>query len=135
MSGLNVPPLVTHVNAFITLDTLFDNMITIDFDVSRVVRSSHTYAESSTLYMLQIANPLDTDMEITFTQVDSGVNGETYAHFDQAFDSFVIPAHSTANSGTVKNVLLVKGALASLGIIPLEVLDVFSTATVKCVAT
>ena len=110
-------------------------MITINFDVSRVVRSSHTYAESSTLYTLQIANPLDTDMEITFTQVDSGVNGETYAHFDQAFESFVIPAHSTANSGTVKNVLLVKGALASLGIIPLKVLDVFSTATVKWVAT
>ncbi|RPD52770.1 hypothetical protein L227DRAFT_646291 [Lentinus tigrinus ALCF2SS1-6] len=110
LKGLNVPPIVTHINAFITLDTLIDNYITINFD---------------------IANPLDTDMEITFTQVDSGVDGDTYAHFDQAFDSFVMPAHSTANSGTVKNVLLVKGALASLGIIPLGKLDVFSTATVK----
>ena len=110
LKGLNVPPIVTHINAYITLDTLIDNYITIDFD---------------------IANPLDTDMEILFTQVDSGVNGETYAHFDQPFDSFVIPAHSTANSGSVPNVLLTQGAIASLGIIPLGELDVFSVATVK----
>ncbi len=79
----------------------------------------------------QIANPLDTGMEIPFTPVDSGLDGITYAHFDQAFDSFVIPAKSTANSGTVKNVLLTQGALASLGIIPFGKLDVFSVATVK----
>ncbi|RDX40651.1 hypothetical protein OH76DRAFT_1365915 [Lentinus brumalis] len=112
LKGLNVPPIVTHINAFITLDTLIDNYITIDFD---------------------IANPLDTDMEITFTQVDSGVDGVTYAHFDQGFDSFVVPAHGSANSGTVKNVLLVKGAIASLPIIPLGRLDVFAAATVKYV--
>lgn len=70
-------------------------------------------------------------MQITFTQVDSGVNNETYAHFDQAFDSFIIPAHGTANSGRVENVLLTQGALASLGIIPLGELDVFSAVTVK----
>ena len=110
LKGLNVPAFLTHINAYITLDTLITNMITIDFD---------------------IANPLDTDMEITFLQVDSGVNGETYAHFDQAFENFVIPAHSTRNSGTVKNVLLTKGALASLAIIPLGKLDVFNAATVK----
>ena len=110
LTGLNVPAVVTHINAYITLDTLVTNMITIDFD---------------------IANPLDTDMEITFLQVDSGVNGQTYAHFDQAFDNFVIPAHSTRNSGSVKNVLLTKGALASLVIIPLGKLDVFNAASVK----
>ncbi|KAI0773181.1 hypothetical protein BD413DRAFT_603560 [Trametes elegans] len=110
LHGLDVPPIVQHINAYITLDTLFDNFITIDFD---------------------IANPLDTEMQITFTQVDSGLDDTTYAHFDQAFDSFVIPAKSTANSGAVKNVLLTKGALASLGIIPIGQLDVFSTATVK----
>ena len=70
-------------------------------------------------------------MEITFTQVDSGLDNVTYAHFDQAFDSFVVPAKGTANSGTVKNVLLTKGALASLGIIPVGKLDVFNAATVK----
>ncbi|KAL1943642.1 hypothetical protein VTO73DRAFT_4087 [Trametes versicolor] len=110
LKGLSVPPIVAHINAFITLDTLFDNFITIDFD---------------------IANPLDTDMEITFTQVDSGLDGVTYAHFDQAFDSFVVPAKGTANSGTVKNVLLTQGAIASLGIIPVGKLDVFSAATIR----
>ncbi|KAI9066059.1 hypothetical protein FKP32DRAFT_1566723 [Trametes sanguinea] len=110
LKGLNVPPIVTHINAYITLDTLVDNFVTIDFD---------------------IANPLDTDMEITFTQVDSGLNGEIYAHFDQAFDSFVIPAHGTANSGSVPNVLLTQGAIATLGIIPEGKLDVFNAATVK----
>ncbi|KAI0354382.1 hypothetical protein OH77DRAFT_1404952 [Trametes cingulata] len=110
LKGLNVPPIVTHINAYITLDTLIDNFITIDFD---------------------IANPLDTDMQITFTQVDSGLDGETYAHFDQAFDSFVVPAKGSANSGSVPNVLLTKGAIASLGIIPVGKLDVFNAATVK----
>ncbi|KAI8977823.1 hypothetical protein BD414DRAFT_466746 [Trametes punicea] len=110
LKGLNVPPIVTHINAYITLDTLFDNYVTIDFD---------------------IANPLDTDMQITFAQVDSGLDGTTYAHFDQAFDSFVIPAKSTANSGPVPNVLLTKGAIATLGIIPEGKLDVFNAATVK----
>ncbi|EIW52711.1 uncharacterized protein TRAVEDRAFT_134842 [Trametes versicolor FP-101664 SS1] len=107
LKGLSVPPIVAHINAFITLDTLFDNFITIDFD---------------------IANPLDTDMEITFTQTQKF---NTYAHFDQAFDSFVVPAKGTANSGTVKNVLLTQGAIASLGIIPVGKLDVFSAATIR----
>ncbi|KAI0668274.1 hypothetical protein C8Q78DRAFT_1081656 [Trametes maxima] len=110
LKGLNVPPFVTHINAFITLDTLLDNLITIDFD---------------------IANPLDTDMEIQFTQVDSGLDNVTYAHFDQAFDNFVVPAKGSANSGSVKNVLLTRGALDSLGIIPVGKLDVFNTVTVK----
>ncbi|KAI0821788.1 hypothetical protein BC628DRAFT_1341231 [Trametes gibbosa] len=110
LKGLNVPPIVTHINAFLTLDTIVDNFITIDFD---------------------IANPLDTDMEITFTQVDSGLDGVTYAHFDQAYDSFVVPAKGTANSGTVRNVLLPQGAIPSLAIIPVGKLDVFNAATVK----
>ncbi|KAI0063538.1 hypothetical protein BV25DRAFT_1915044 [Artomyces pyxidatus] len=109
LQGLNVPPVITHIEAFITLDTLFDNMITINFD---------------------IANPLDTDLTVLFSQVDSGVNGQNYAHFDENFSGFKIPAHGTANSGTFGNVLLTKGALASLGIIPLGVLDVFADATV-----
>ncbi|KAI0660249.1 hypothetical protein C8Q70DRAFT_914138 [Cubamyces menziesii] len=114
LKGLNVPPIVTHINSYITLDTLIDNYVSIDFD---------------------IANPLDTDMQITFTQVDAGLDGTIYAHFDQAFDSFVVPAHSTANSGTVKNVLLTQGALATLNIIGAGELDVFSAATIKSVPT
>ena len=72
-------------------------------------------------------------MEIQFAQVDAGVNGETFARFDNGFDSFVIPAHGTANSGRVKNVLLTQGAIATLGIIPLGKLDTFAAVTVKCV--
>ncbi|EPQ57376.1 hypothetical protein GLOTRDRAFT_120580 [Gloeophyllum trabeum ATCC 11539] len=108
LKGLNVPPIITHINVYIGLSTLFDNIVDINFDVS---------------------NPLDTPLVIEFVQDDSGVNGDIYAHFDQAFDSFVVPPHSTANSGTFGNVVLVKGALASLGIIPLGYLDVFSVAT------
>ncbi|KAA1471743.1 hypothetical protein DENSPDRAFT_133322 [Dentipellis sp. KUC8613] len=110
LQALNVPPIITHINAFISLDSLLSNEIEINFD---------------------IANPLDTDMTIEFSQVDSGVNGETYAHFDQSFSSFTIPAHGTANSGTFGHVVLTQGALNSLGIIPLGELDVFAVSTVR----
>lgn len=107
---MNAPKILTHINAFITLDTLLDNLISINFDLS---------------------NPLDADLNVQFVQVDSGVNGETFAHFDQAFDNFVVPAHGSANSGTFGNVLLTQGAIASLGIIPLGSLDVFAAQTVQ----
>ncbi|TFK54041.1 hypothetical protein OE88DRAFT_1732763 [Heliocybe sulcata] len=108
LTGMNAPPIITHINVYIGLSTLFDNKVDINFDVH---------------------NPLDTPLVIEFVQDDSGVNGETYAHFDQTFDDFVVPPRSTANSGTFGNVVLVKGALASLVIIPLGRLDVFSVAT------
>ena len=59
------------------------------------------------------------------------MNGEIFAHFDQAFDNFVVPAHGSANSGTFGNVLLTQGALASLGIIPLGELDIAAALTVE----
>ncbi|KAI0710861.1 hypothetical protein C8Q76DRAFT_623714 [Earliella scabrosa] len=108
--GLNVPPIVTHINVFLGLSALGTNMITIDFDVS---------------------NPLDTDFEIAFAQVDAGVRGDTYVHVAHAFQGFVIPAHSTVNSGPVKDVLLVKGALQSIGLIAIHRFDVFAAATVN----
>jgi hypothetical protein len=73
-------------------------------------------------------------MHIAFVQADAGVNGETYAHFDQSFTSFTVPAKGTANSGRFGNVLLTKGALTSLGIIPVGHLDVFAATTVMCVS-
>lgn len=85
------------------------------------------------LLACQIANPLNVDMHIEFAQADAGVGGETYAHFDQPFTSFVIPAKGTANSGKFGNVVLTKGALLSLPIIPSGHLDVFAAATVTCV--
>jgi hypothetical protein len=72
-------------------------------------------------------------MHIAFVQADSGVNGETYAHFDQSFTGFTVPAKGTANSGKFGNVLLTKGALISLGIIPVGHLDAFAATTVMCV--
>ena len=42
-------------------------------------------------------------MHVTFVQANSGVNGETYAHFDQPLDQpftgLTVPAKGTANSG------------------------------------
>ena len=73
-------------------------------------------------------------MHIRFVQADAGVNGETYAHFDQSFTGFTVPAKGTANSGRFGNVLLTKGALTSLGIIPVGHLDVFAATTVMCVS-
>ncbi|KAG6891741.1 hypothetical protein C0992_006161 [Termitomyces sp. T32_za158] len=79
----------------------------------------------------QIHNPLDSDLVFEFIQSDSGVNGQTYAFFGQHFDSFVVPPGQTVNSGTVPNVLLVQGAMKSLGIIPLGMLDVSAAATLR----
>jgi hypothetical protein len=73
-------------------------------------------------------------MYIAFAQVDAGVGGETYAHFDESFTGFTVPAKGTANSGKFGNVVLTKGALASLLIIPLGHLDVFAKTTVMYVS-
>ena len=56
--------------------------------------------------------------------------GQTFAQFSQGFDSFVVPPGQTVNSGVFPNVLLSQGAIASLAIIPLGVLDVQAGATV-----
>jgi hypothetical protein len=82
----------------------------------------------------KITNPLDAELEISFVQADGLINGEIYAHLDQAFSSFVIPPKQTVNSGKFGNVKLVKGALASLPIIPLGYLDIQSAATTRSVS-
>jgi hypothetical protein len=73
-------------------------------------------------------------MHILYVQVDSGVGGETYAHFGQSFTDLTVPAKGTANSGRFGDVVLTKGALLSLPIIPLGHLDVFATVTVMYVS-
>lgn len=60
------------------------------------------------------------------------VNGEIYAHFVQSFSNFVIPPGHTVNSGMFGHVKLVKGAMASLQIIPLGYLDVQTANTIRC---
>ncbi|KAH9083581.1 hypothetical protein EDB83DRAFT_2511885 [Lactarius deliciosus] len=109
LAGLNAPPIITHINVYVPLSAIVDSLVSIDFD---------------------IANPLDTDMHVTFAQADAGVDGETFARFDQPFTGFSVPARGTANSGKFGNVLLTKGALRSLPIIPLGRLDVFAATTV-----
>ncbi|KAF7321550.1 hypothetical protein MKEN_00676000 [Mycena kentingensis (nom. inval.)] len=109
LQGLNQPNLITHVHVIITLDSLVTNLVSIDFDMQ---------------------NPLDTELTLKHVQSDSGLNGQTYAFFSQDLE-FTIPAHGTANSGTIPNVLLTQGALASLAIIPEGKLDIFAAATVE----
>ncbi|KAG2131418.1 uncharacterized protein EDB93DRAFT_1255529 [Suillus bovinus] len=110
VTGLNVAPIISHLYPEITLATLVTNEINLSFDVT---------------------NPLDTELEILFVQADGLVNGEIYAHLDQTFSSFVIPPKQTVNSGKFGNVKLVKGALASLPIIPLGYLDIQSVVTTR----
>jgi hypothetical protein len=76
-------------------------------------------------------NPLDTDLVVEFVQSNSGEFNETFAFFAEPIENFVIPAHGTANSGTINNVLLTQGAIASLAIIPDEKLDIQAAATVQ----
>ncbi|KAF5351977.1 hypothetical protein D9756_007389 [Leucocoprinus leucothites] len=108
--GLNHPNIITHAHVVISLESLTTNLVSVDFDVQ---------------------NPLDTDMVIEFVQSNGGVDGTTYAFFRQAFENFVIPPGQTVNSGLFDNVLLTQGALASLDIIPLGVLDIDAANTVR----
>ncbi|KAJ7782963.1 hypothetical protein B0H16DRAFT_1494883 [Mycena metata] len=110
LQGLNQPNLITHVNVFITLDSLVTNLVSIDFDMQ---------------------NPLDTELVVEFVQSNSGEFNETFAFFAAAIENFVIPAHGTANSGNIPNVLLTQGAIAALAIIPDEKLDIQAAATVR----
>jgi hypothetical protein len=107
--------LIQHINVYITVETLLTGFVSIDIDLS---------------------NPLDSDLTINFLQSDAGVNGINYAHVDFAFNpGFVVPAHGTANTGSIPNVFLVQGVIASLDIIPLGELDVFSAITNQSVVS
>ncbi|KAL1743139.1 hypothetical protein HDZ31DRAFT_83635 [Schizophyllum fasciatum] len=105
ITGLNKPNLITHINVYISLGTIFTSEVEIDFDVY---------------------NPMETDLVIELAQADAFVEGDQYARLSQPFDSFVISPGETGNSGRFPHVLLTKGALGSLGIIPLGYLDIKS---------
>jgi len=110
ISGINNKPIITGITVSIGLTTLLDNLVEVQFS---------------------IYNPLDIDLVIEFVQADASVNGQIFAHFDQAFDSFVVPPGQIVSSGTFGNVLLTQGAIASLAIIPLGYLDVASANTAQ----
>ena len=110
IGGLNHPNLITHIHVLISLESLVTNLVSIDFDIQ---------------------NPLDTDMVIEFVQGEASLNGTEYAFFGQRFEGgFVIPSGQTANSGVFGNVLLTQGALSSVDIVTLGVLDISMRTTV-----
>ncbi|KAF8079241.1 hypothetical protein FPV67DRAFT_106037 [Lyophyllum atratum] len=99
--------LVADINAIITLDSLTTNLISVNFDAK---------------------NPLLIELTLDRVVSSAGVNGTVYATFDQKFSNgVVVPPFGTKNSGTFGNVLLTQGIDASLGIIPLGVLDLIRT--------
>lgn len=110
LTGLNHPAIITSAHVVITLDSLTTNLVSVEFSVH---------------------NPLDTDMVIEFVQTNGGLDGLTYAFFTQSFSSFVIPAGQTVGSGLFDNVLLTQGAIASLDIIPRQMLDISAANTLK----
>ncbi|KAJ7146511.1 hypothetical protein C8R44DRAFT_690982 [Mycena epipterygia] len=98
--------LVTQINASITLETLVDNTLSINFEAQ---------------------NPLLFELTIDHVTSTAGINGTVYATFDYIFPKpVVVPALGKANSGTIPNVTLTQGAIASLDIIPLGYLDLIN---------
>ncbi|KAL1718757.1 hypothetical protein EV715DRAFT_290908 [Schizophyllum commune] len=110
ITGLNKPTLITHINVYISLGTIFTSEVEIDFDVY---------------------NPMEADLVIEVAQADAYVKGDQYAKFTEPYDSFVVSPGQTGNSGRFGHVLLTKGALGSLGIIPLGYLDIKSAITAR----
>uniref|UniRef100_D8QD03 Expressed protein n=1 Tax=Schizophyllum commune (strain H4-8 / FGSC 9210) TaxID=578458 RepID=D8QD03_SCHCM len=74
---------------------------------------------------------MDADLVIEVAQADAYVKGDQYAKFTEPYDSFVVSPGQTGNSGRFGHVLLTKGALGSLGIIPLGYLDIKSAITAR----
>jgi hypothetical protein len=109
MQGIGAK-MVSQVNVYIGAQSLITNLVTVDFD---------------------LVNPLDSDLVIEFVQNDSGIDGDIYAHFEHKFPSLVVPAKGKINSGPVHNVLLTKGTLNSLGLIPRGILDLAIAITAR----
>ncbi|KAH7101303.1 hypothetical protein BKA62DRAFT_830342 [Auriculariales sp. MPI-PUGE-AT-0066] len=98
---------VTKVNTFITLATLDNNLVSLNFDVK---------------------NPLPIELTIDSISSKASVNGTVYVDFTHTFTPpLIVPILGTANSGNITNVLLVQGAIPSLDIIPLGYVDLPDT--------
>ncbi|PPR05339.1 hypothetical protein CVT26_011602 [Gymnopilus dilepis] len=100
--------LVKDINAFITLESLVTNTISVNFDVK---------------------NPLPIELTLDSVSAVAGLNGTIFASFSHTFakPGLVVPPLGTKNSGTIDNVLLPLGAVNSLDIIPFGVLDLPDT--------
>jgi len=99
---------VKDINAFVTLESLTTNVITVNFDVK---------------------NPLPIELTLDSVSATAGLNGTIFATFSHTFPSpgLVVPPLGTKNSGTIPNVQLPQGAEASLAIIPFGILDLPNT--------
>ncbi|KAF9472573.1 hypothetical protein BDN70DRAFT_453537 [Pholiota conissans] len=106
-STLASSALIQDINIFITPQSLVDNTVSLNFDIH---------------------NPLPVELTIDQLGTNAGLDGTTYATFSHSFASpgLVIPASGSINSGTIDNVALLQGALATLGIIPSGKLDLSS---------
>jgi hypothetical protein len=100
--------LVKDINAFITLESLETNIISVNFDVK---------------------NPLPIELTLDNVSAVAGLNGSIFASFSHTFakPGLVVPPLGTKNSGTIDNVLLTQGAIAALSIIPFQILDLPDT--------
>ncbi|KAI0038256.1 hypothetical protein FA95DRAFT_1684702 [Auriscalpium vulgare] len=70
-------------------------------------------------------NPLPFEISIDHVTTYAGVNDSIYAQFSQPFSGFVVPPHSTVNSGTFGGVKLVQGAINTLPIVNAGSLDIY----------
>ncbi|KAJ7694420.1 hypothetical protein B0H17DRAFT_1199287 [Mycena rosella] len=96
--------LVKHIDVSLTLATLTNNLVTIDFE-----------------------EPLLFELTLDSVSTQAGLNGTVFASFDHLFTTpVVVRPLGTANSGNITNVLLTQGATASLGIIPFGILDLIN---------
>jgi hypothetical protein len=107
IAALASKPIIVSIQVFIPISALIDSKVEVNFD---------------------IFNPLNADFVIQHVQADASVGGQVFARFSQDFANFVVPPGQTVGSGRFPNVLLTKGALASLPIIPLGFLDIGSAA-------
>jgi len=100
--------LVKDINAFITLESLETNEISINFDVK---------------------NPLPIELTLDSVSAEAGLNGTIFATFSHTFPppGLVVGPLATKNSGTIDNVSLPQGAEASLVIVPFGVLNLPNT--------
>lgn len=85
--------------------------------------------------MCKVKNPLPIELTIDRIVSSAGINETVYAEFDYTFpDPVVVPLFGSANTSVIPEVLLTKGAIASLDIIPAGYLDLINVdAYVRCV--
>ncbi|KAK0209247.1 hypothetical protein DFS33DRAFT_1380728 [Desarmillaria ectypa] len=105
VAGLSIGP-ISNITVDISLKSLVNNLVDVSFTVTNFIPA-----------------------ELTLDRIvaSAGVNNTEYASLDHNFSQpIVIPFFGHADSGNIENVLLTKGALASLEIVPLKYLDLLN---------